>query len=270
MAAAPAANEGRSAHGVRAALPFVVLAVAGVAQLSGTSIAVVLGLIFFLIGTAHGAGDEQDGTIRPFGIWQAAAYIVAGLAVAAVFVMLPLAGLTLFLGLSLWHFARSLHGDWLRGWAYAALVIGGSMALRFEETAAVFAAILGFAPPDIWLYGVATIGLAGLALAAAQLLRQPRDPALIVSALAVAFLHPVLAVGTAFLVGHALPLQAEQAERHGCDAVLRAQWITSALALAGTVALALAWNAGFVPLTVVAALAFGMTVPHMLAERLER
>ena len=144
------------------------------------------------------------------------------------------------------------------------------MALRFDETASVFAAHLGGPLPQTWLYGVAAMGLAGLALAAVSLSRNPRDPVLIATAIAIAALHPVLAVGTAFLVGHALPLQIEQARRHGWGAVLRAQWATSAIAFGGTAAFAVLYAKGLLPLPIVAALAFGFTVPHMLSERLER
>ena len=270
MQAAPAAEKGRPARDVWAALPFVIGALAVAAQSIGQTAAIGMGLVFFLLGTAHGAGDEQDGAIRRFGVWAALAYIVAGLAIAAFFALMPLAGLTLFLSLSVWHFARSDPTSLHRGLAFAALATGGSMLFRFAETAAIFAALVGELAPLPWLYVWAIIGAAGVGLAAVHLWRHPRDLAIWMTLGAVALLHPVLAVGMAFLLGHALPLQREQVERHGLRAVIAAQGPTTLLAMLGAAALAALWLNGWLPLTLLAALAFGLATPHMLSERLER
>ncbi|WP_162273601.1 Brp/Blh family beta-carotene 15,15'-dioxygenase [Aurantiacibacter gangjinensis] len=253
-----------------AALPFVVGALAVVAHIAGEAPAIALGALFFLLGTAHGAGDEQDGEIRRFGLWSALAYIVAGLAIAAFFAVMPLAGLTLFLALSTWHFARSDDAVLWRGVAFAALATGGSMLFRFDETAAIFAALVGEQLPLPWLYAWAAVGVVGVACAAIRLWKHPRDFPIWLTLGAVAFLHPVLAVGTAFLVGHALPLQREQIDRYGARAVAMAQAPTTILAIIGAAGVAAAWLNGWLPLTLMAAIAFGFTTPHMLAERLER
>ena len=262
--------KGRSTPGAWAVLPFLLAALAFAAQVAGPGAAIALGLVYFLLGTMHGAGDEQDGTLRRFDLWSAAAYVAAGLAVAALFVAQPLAGLTLFLALSLWHFARSLNGPALRGFAFAALATGGSMLFRYQETAAIFALITAAPLPTAWLTVWAVIGALGVAVAAVQLLRQPADAVLWLTLPAMAFLHPVLAVGTAFLVGHALPVQRDQGRRYGFRTILAAQGPTTLLALGGAAVLAALWVNDVLPIGLVAALAFGFATPHMLADRLER
>ncbi|KLE32360.1 hypothetical protein AAW00_12985 [Aurantiacibacter luteus] len=250
-------------------MPFILLA-AVAAQLAGGGAAIALGLAFFLAGTAHGAGDEQGGTIRPWNVIGAAGYVVAGLAVAALFVAAPLAGLTLFLLLSAWHFARSTGGTRARQVAFALSAVGGSALWQTGRTEAIFAAVLGMPIPGVWMTGLAILGGAGLLLAAWALGKRWRDPLLWSVLAATALLHPVLAVGFAFLAGHALPMQQAQVRRHGWRAVLAAQGPTTALAVLGAAAIAALVLTGHLALPLAAALAFGMATPHMLSERLER
>ena len=268
--AASAVGEGRSAPNAWTVLPIAVAGLALVAQIFGPSVAVTLGLAFFLLGTMHGAGDEQDGALKPFGLLSGLAYVAAGLAIAALFVSLPLAGLTLFLALSGWHFARSLDGSLVRGIAYASLATGGSMLFRYDETAAIFGSLTGGAIPTAWLAMWAGIGAVGVGATLVSLMRRPFDEVLWLTLAAVALLHPVLAVGTAFLVGHAIPIQREQSARYGWRTVLLAQGPTTAIALVALTVLTALWRADLVPLPILAALAFGFATPHMLAERLER
>ena len=250
--------------------PVALLAVCTAVSLLGTGAAIAMGLALFLAGFAHGAGDEQAGTLRPFALAPAAAYVVAGLAVAALFLALPLAGLTLFLLLSLWHFARSGRGDAIGRAAFACLAVGGSALLRMDETSSVFAALLGSAPPHGWMLALAATGAAGLTLSVATFVRGRFDAALAATLVAVALLHPVLAVGFAFAVGHAFPLQGSQIRRYGWRDVIAAQGPTASIALLGALAMAALVLSGHLPLPWAAALAFGMATPHMLSERLER
>ena len=250
--------------------PFSLLGLAAVAQIRGEGAAVGFGLLLFLTGVAHGAGDEQGGAIRPFRLVGAVAYIVAGLAVAALFVAFPLAGLTLFLLLSAWHFAHSSGESLARRLGFALSAIGGSALWRMAETAAVFEAALGVTPPQGWMVALAAIGSAGLLLTAWSLAKSWRDTVLWSTIIATAFLHPVLAVGLAFAAGHALPIQQAQIRRHGWRDVLAAEGPTTAIALAGVLAMALLVLTNHLALPLAAALAFGMATPHMLSERLER
>ena len=254
----------------RAVLPSALLALAGLAQIAGEGPAIALGLLFFLAGTAHGAGDEQDGTIRPYRLAPAVAYVVAGLAVAALFVALPLAGLTLFLLLSAWHFAHSSGGTWPRRLGFALTAIGASALWQNAATGRVFAAVLGTPIPPLWMLALAIIGAIGLGLSAWALKDDWRDGALWVTLVATAILHPVLAVGLAFAVGHALPIQRAQLRRYGWRRVLFAEGVTTGLAILGALAIAASVLTGHLALPLAAALAFGMATPHMLAERLER
>ncbi|GGD58113.1 hypothetical protein GRI62_01690 [Erythrobacter arachoides] len=269
MTAATAAVKRRSVPWGRAVLPFIFVC-ALAAQIAGEGAAIVLGLAFFLAGTAHGAGDEQGGAIRPWSAVGAAGYVVAGLAVAALFVAAPLAGLSLFLLLSAWHFARSTGGTRARQLAFALTAVGGSALWQVEGTGAIFAAVVGTHIPAIWMTGLAMLGGAGLLLAALALSKRWRDPLLWSVLAATALLHPVLAVGYAFLAGHALPLQEGQFRRHGWRQVLAAQGPTTALAVLGAAAIAALVLTGNLALPLAAALAFGMAAPHMLSERLER
>ena len=270
MDAALAATREGPAHRAWAFLPFAIGASALVAQAISTPAAIGLGLAYFAIGIAHGAADEQDGRIARFGVLSAAAYIVSGLAITALFVIAPLAGLTLFLALSAWHFARSVEGARLRGIALAALATGGSMLFHFAQTSEIFTALTGSAIPAGWLYFWAMAGAAGLAAAIARLLRKPDDYTIWLAVFAVGLLHPVLAVGTVFLIGHAMPVQGKQIDAYGRSAVVSAQAPATIAALAGAGALVLLWHFDLVPLALLAAAAFGFATPHMLAERLER
>ena len=254
----------------RAALPFALLGFAFVSQWVGEGAAIALGLVFFLLGVSHGAGDEQGGRIRPYRLAGAAAYVVAGLAVAALFVAVPLAGLTLFLLLSAWHFAHSSGGTLARRLGFALTAIGGSALWQRGETARVFEAILGMAVPEGWMIALAALGSAGLLLAAWSLGKRWRDPVLFSTLVATVLLHPVLAVGFAFAAGHALPIQRAQIRRHGWRDVLAAEGATTGLAVTGALAIAAFVLTGHLALPLAAALAFGMATPHMLSERLER
>ena len=259
-------------HDAGALFAWGALAAAVVAQLAGGMVPVILGLALFAAGLAHGAGDEQAGAIRPFGPVHAAAYVAVGLAVAGLFLTVPLAGLLLFLALSAWHFARSDCAFAREArWATAALATGGSALFRPGETAQVFAAVLGDAPPEPFMLPLAVVGAGGIAAALYALATNRRGCGEAVLALgATALLHPVLAVGLVFLVGHAIPIQRRQLARYGADAVWRAVALPTLIALVGTGVLALASVSGGLPLTVAAALAFGLATPHMLTERLER
>ncbi|WP_067789304.1 Brp/Blh family beta-carotene 15,15'-dioxygenase [Paraurantiacibacter namhicola] len=251
-------------------MSFGLLSLAALAQLAGTGAAIALGIGFFLAGFAHGAAEHQSGTLRAFRLLDAAAYVLAGLAVAALFLAMPLAGLTLFLLLSAWHFQHSAGGDRLARWAYALTAVGGSALWQGEATAEIFAALLGQPIPQPWMLVLAVAGGAGLVLAIAALGRRPHGWSLIACVAATALLHPVLATGLAFFLGHAWPMQHAQARRFGWSEVIRAAAPTAIPAMLGALAIAAFVLVGILPLVWAAALAFGMATPHILTERLER
>ena len=259
-------------HDAGALFAWAALALATAAQLYSGMAPLVVGLALFAAGLAHGAGEEEDGTIRAFGAIHVAAYLLVGAAVAALFLAAPLAGLALFLALSAWHFAHSdgSFGPHART-AIAALAVGGSALLRPRGTRRVFElATGGEVPPEfVTLLGVA--GAVGLALAALALWKNQRGCGeAAIAAGAVLLFDPVLAVGTIFLVGHAIPVQRRQIARYGARAVWRAVALPTLVATGGALALALAVTFGWLPLGIAVALAFGLATPHMLTERLER
>ena len=248
------------------------LVLAALAQIAGGALPVILGLAMFLAGLAHGAGEEEDGRIASLSPVLVAAYLVVGASVAALFLAAPLAGLALFLALSAWHFTHSdgSFGQFARA-AIAALAIGGSALFRPRGTRETFELVTGGHVPEAMIATLAIAGGLGLVLAVASLWKNQRgcgEAAL--AALAVLAFEPVLAVGTIFLVGHALPVQRRQIARYGVSAVWRAVALPTAVATVGAVALIVAVGAGLLTLEIAIALAFGLATPHMLTERLER
>lgn len=270
MKAASAAEDWRSALSGWTAFPFILFAFAVIAQVAGDNAAIFMGLIFFIVGLAHGAGDEQCGELRPYSVIPALAYVVTGMAVAALMIASPLGGLTAFIMLSAWHFAHSIHYTAAGKYGFALTAVGGSALWQSEATSAVFAGILGIPIPQLWTVALALAGLAGLVLAVYSLLHQNWDPSLIIAILATAALHPVLAVGLIFASGHAFPIQSQQIRRYGWLKVIKAEGPTTLLALMGTLGIAVLVHQNYVGLPLAAAFAVGMATPHMLAERLER
>ncbi|NVD44964.1 Brp/Blh family beta-carotene 15,15'-dioxygenase [Qipengyuania atrilutea] len=259
-------------HDAGALLAWAALILAAIAQISGGIAPLVLGLVLFAAGLSHGAGDEQRGLMKRFGLIQAAAYLVVGAAVAGLFLAEPLAGLALFLALSAWHFARSdcAMGPLARG-AIAALATGGSALFRPRETTEVFEAVIAHSVPGIFMDLVALAGIAGCVLVVISLVRNERGcgEALIALA-ATALLSPVLAVGLIFLVGHAIPIQRRQIAAYGQRTVWKAVALPTLIAFAGGAGLAVLTATCRLELELAAALAFGLATPHMLTERLER
>ena len=243
-----------------------------VAQIAGDGWAVLAGLVFFVMGLAHGAGDENEGGIARIKLVHAAAYLVTGAAVAALFLFAPLAGLALFLALSAWHFARSdCAFDPLTRYAIAGLAVGGSALFRPGETAEVFAVIVSGEVPALVIRVLALLGVAGTGGAAWALVKGLRGFGHAVIALAATVLfNPVLAVGLIFLTAHAIPVQQRQIANYGRSTVWRAVALPTLIATLGALGIAaLVWT-GHLALSIAIALAFGMATPHMLTERLER
>ena len=259
-------------HDAGALLSWAALLLAALAQLLGETEATVAGLAFFVAGLAHGAGDENDATIRPFSLIHVGAYLVTGAAVTALFLVAPPAGLALFLALSAWHFARSdVRMAQETRFAIAALATGGSALFRHRETERVFAAVVGEPLPPLFVDVLALAGIVGIGLAGWVLFKGRRGSGhAAIAAGAVALLHPVLAVGLIFLTAHAVPIQQRQIRRYGSAAVWKAVAWPSVVALAGAAGLAVAVWQGWIALPIAVALAFGMATPHMLTERLER
>ena len=255
-----------------ALLASVGLLVALMIQIFAPGLAVAAGIACFVLGLPHGAGDEQSGTLRPLAPVRIAAYLIISAAIAALYLAQPLAGLALFLALSSWHFARGDKGAVSPIALSVALVaVGGSMLFQPHATGTVLSAITGVALPTAFTWVLAAVGLAGVALTLATVVKGYRGSAQAVAAvIAVTLLHPVLAVGVIFLTTHALPIQISQIEKYGTEAVWRAVALPSILAIVGTAALALAVVSGWLALPVVAAIAFALATPHMITERLER
>ena len=247
------------------------LVVGCAAQLAGEAVAIGCGLAMFVAGLAHGAGDENGGAMRAYTPLLVLAYIVTGLAIAALFLAAPIAGLALFLGLSAWHFARSDSGfGRLANLSVALLAVGGSALLRSDATVDVFATILGQTPPRLLIITLRIAGGAGVILGAWLALQRKRGGlAAGFAIMACALFHPILAVGSIFLGMHALPIQRRQIARYGLSRVLSAVAAPTVVATLGAVALAIAVWQDWLAMELAIAFAFGMATPHMLTERLE-
>lgn len=268
MVQVTALNAGGLRRYAGASLVFVACTAAIVAQLSGSIWPTVTGLVFFAAGISHGAGDEDDAGLHGYTLPLAAAYLIAGTAIASIYLVSPVFGLVLFLLLSGWHFARTDCAlDQLARKAVAGLAIGGSALFRPSSTAEVFTLITGVQFPGILLSGLALAGIMGLgcAIVAALQNRAGYEHA-VLAVLATISLEPALAVGLIFLVSHALPVQFRQLDAYGPESVLKAVGLASLFALGGALLLGVAtWN-GIIPIHVSVALAFGFATPHMLSE----
>ena len=274
MASRPISGSNRGSR-LAAGAPYVFIslfAVAGLAQLAGSAVALAVGIGLFVLGLGHGAGDENDGELRAYSWVLIAAYVVIGLAISALYLAWPVLGLSIFLAFSAWHFARSDSGmSLLPRLAIAGLAVGGSALLRPEATAGVFGAALGETPPASLLLLLAGVGGAALLAAAVSIaLRHTGASSTGLAALACLLFHPVLAVGLIFFGMHALPVQNRQIARYGARKVFKAIALPTAVATFAAAAIALVvWN-GWLALELAMALAIGMATPHMLTERLER
>lgn len=182
---------------------------AGFAQLAGSAAALAVGLALFVLGLGHGAGDENDGELRAYSWVLVAAYVVTGLAIAALYLAWPVLGLSIFLAFSAWHFARSDSGmALLPRLAIAGLAVGESPLFRPETTATVFTAALGETLPALLLLLLTVVGGAALlAAGGSMILRHAGAVSAGLAALACLLFHPVLAVGLIFFGMHALPVQ---------------------------------------------------------------
>ena len=243
------------------------------AQLAGGNATILAGLAFFAVGLAHGAGDENGGRIAPFSALHICAYVITGAALTALVLIMPIAGLTVFLIISAWHFARSeIPAHRLSRFAIACLLIGGSALFKGDETSQIFARILGLiSMPQMFMIAAAIIGAVGVVASVHVAILTCRGWALVcVSLSAVILLEPVLAVGLLFFIAHALPLQSRQINTYGIHDVLRSVgWTTGVAIIGGGTGCWAVWS-GILELPVAAALALGMAAPHMLTEQLER
>ena len=242
------------------------------AQFAGPGYALACGLILYVLGFAHGAGDEQDGELRRFGALHVAGYLVVGAAIAALFLAAPLAGLVLFLALSAWHFARSdCAFSATSRLAIAALATGGSALFQRRETTAIFEQITAGSVPSELVVAFSVAGGVGVALAILALIRGESGSGHAVLSLgAVALFDPVLAVGLIFVLAHAVPVQQRQIASYGVPAIMRAVALPTGIAIDGAATIVALVANGLLAMQIAVALAFGMATPHMLTERLER
>ncbi len=145
------------------------------------------------------------------------------------------------------------------------------MLFQPQMTAAILSSAIGAPIPHPFAALLAILGATGLLLAIAALVRaEARGSEAILTAIAVAFLNPVLAVGLIFLTTHAWPVQWSQITRYGARTVLNAVGLTSIAAAIGASVLVWAVVQGILAISMAAAIAFALAMPHMLTERLDR
>lgn len=265
-------------HGAGAAAiasTFICLAAGALASFLGNEAATACGAAFFLAGLGHGAAVEDATGLRRYTLVVAGAYIVFALAIAAVCIVAPAAGLIGFLALSAWHFSLShsgahsgadaSDGSAFEGPALGLIAIGGSTLFWPDTTRAIFTAIIAQPFPDWAFLGLQALGLLGLGLAfwcVAQRGARAWMP-IFAAAITLAF-TPILAVGTIFFALHALPESRRQFARFGSSHVLRAAALPVLLAAVGAVGIIAAVMIADLPIAVAAALAIGLATPHMI------
>lgn len=240
-------------------------AVALLLQRAGPAWAVAGGTGLFIAGLPHGAfdADRQLLIARP---GYALRYVIAGLAGAAAYAVLPRATLGAFLALSARHFMlEPAAGPAPRRGAIACLAIGGSALARPAETSAALAALGGTAMPRPAMRALGTVGAVGHALALLSLLHRPRDAPMWAMAASSLLLHPVLATGGVFMLGHAGPITATILRKrpHGTRKAL-------ALGIGSAIVAAIVVRAGGARsawLPRLAAGAVGLILPHLLPAR---
>ncbi len=215
----------------------------------------------------------EDATgLRRYSLVEAIAYGVFALAITAVCLVAPTAGLISFLALSAWHFtlaysgagnsADSSIGALALGW----IAIGGSAVFWPMTTAEIFAEIVSQPFPDWALVILRGLGACGMLLGGiAVLQRDTQAWMLILAVFATLAFPPILAVGFVFFVLHAMPETKRQMERFGVKHVLRSTLLPVLLACLGAVIIGYCIVSGMVPLAVAAALAIGLATPHMIA-----
>lgn len=241
------------------------------AQLAGERVALWIGLAFFVMGLAHGAGDEQEGQLRRIGLIPAFAYLLVGTAVAGLFIAQPIAGLAVFFSLSAWHFARSdcqLAQE--TRYAISGLAVGGSALLQPQGTLDVLSLAAAMPVPVHFVRALAIAGMVGCGFTLWTVFKANRGFGhAVVAFCAVLLLHPVLAVGLIFLTAHAIPIQQRQTAYYGARTVLAAVAIPTGLAIVGATGIVASVTTGALSAHFAVALALGMATPHMLTERLE-
>lgn len=276
FAARLAKNEGRL-H-IAGALQLLVFATVAAAALAmGGYWPTALGIGCFLAGLAHGASHDDGVMIARWTVPHLIAYVVAGCAVGMLMLAAPLAGLTVFLALSAWHFADTPDGGHVMSGAATGLIaIGGSALFQPDPTSAIFANLTGVVIPYEFMTALALAGGAGCLLTvgvAVMLLFHGTNHSGDALSPVLAFagtllLPPVLAVGAIFFLLHARPTMARQIERYGRQRVFAACSWPTALAMIGAIVLiGLTWT-GFLSLPIAAAAALGMATPHMLIDQI--
>lgn len=248
----------------RGVAAFLFIAACGL-QLAGPAAAIGGGLALFLAGLPHGA-FASNGRLLIGRRSYALRYAGLGAASALAFLVMPVFTLAAFLALSAWHFLREAEaGTWLRRAGIAGLAIGGSALVQPGETQAVFAQLCGTAIPSGLMLALACVGAIGYAAALIALARKRSDLALAAMAAGPVLLHPVLATGLVFLLGHAGPVTARLILQRSWPRSVITATVTLSAMLAGAAVLALPRSSALLPYLAAAALA--VILPHLLPHR---
>ncbi len=262
-------------HGAGATSILITLACAAAAVFAsalGDKAALACGAAFFLAGLGHGAAVEDTTGLRRYSLIEAGAYGVFALAIAAVCLVAPTAGLISFLALSAWHFSFAHYGagrsadNPIGALALGWIAIGGSAVFWPATTTQIFADIIGEPFPDWALVSLRALGVCGMLLGALAVLQRDEEAwMLILGVLATLAFPPILAVGFVFFVLHAMPETRRQVARFGLKHVVRATFLPVLLACVGAVIVGYYIVSGTIPFALAAALAIGLATPHMIA-----
>lgn len=264
----PSADPGSaSAVSARSKIRAAALLLCIAASMASPTLAAFLALMLVLAGTPHGGGDVSNGSLRPPDASFAARYLLQAVAVGALFLAAPVAGLLVFLLLSAWHFACEMQGDVFVRTGHGLLPIGGGALFQGGATAGIFAAITDAAVPPTMMVGLAAAGAIGCAAWVVAIARRsiPAFDAVVVVA-AFASLPPVLAVAFYFGFVHGPAATGRMIDAHGLATTRRALTATGIAGILSVTGLTIAWWAGLLPVGLVAAILVGFAVPHMLAD----
>ena len=223
----------------------------------------------FGLGIFHGGLDREEGRLVLPGWGYSGVYLILAALMVGIVLMAPVAGLTAFFALSVWHVARENEGrsgDSIASAAEALALVGASALLRPQQTYELVAAIAGRGATGLTVI----LGIAGFAAALltlwALLRRSSLAPRLLLAFGGYALLPPLVAIGAAFFAFHALPRLVELVGEAGWQRGLRLAGL-GVIALVGATLVLFGMTAGWWSLAATAAVFIALATPHMLLDR---
>ncbi|MEN3971906.1 hypothetical protein WJS89_04430 [Sphingomicrobium sp. XHP0235] len=225
--------------------------------------------ILFGLGVFHGGLDREAGRLVLPGAGYSAIYLLVAVAVFAVLLFDPAAGLAAFFALSVWHVAReNEHRGTPRpaAIAEALALVGASALLRPAETLALVEAIIGEGAVALVML-LSAAGAGAILLSLWALATRPATAFPLAASIAgYALLPPLVAISAAFFALHAYPRMAAIVAEAGWGAGVRLLAFGSA-AILGAAVLIVGTSLGWWSIALMAAAFLALATPHMLLDR---